>query len=289
MKAKRHHPHHPITAYPETIDERGLMVFPDVHQMPTNGIPFTTSYMIIALNLQGWVKAECDMRTVCFCRHDIAVLPPRLVLCPSEVSDDYHAMLIVMSVAFQEEMKQRYPDIYSDIFHYVHKPDISLTDEQFTALQQLFHMIHIMSLTNSPNRWQMMGDLLDVLFLLLQDYRQQNGISQRKPSPQEELFNRFYNAITQHYRESREVRFYAKLFNMTPKHFASVIKQHTQTNALDWINGYVLVQAKMLLRHQQEMTIQQIALQLGFYDQASFSRFFKTGTGMSPTEFRNQS
>lgn len=280
-------PHHPITAQPETIDERGLMVFPDIHRMPVYGVPFTTSYMTIALNLQGWVRAECDMRPVYFRRRDIAVLTPRHVLCPLESSDDYHALLVVMSVPFQEEMKQRYPEIYRDNFHYVHQPDVPLTDEQFVAVEQLLHTLHTVSLTDSPNRWQMMGDLLDVLFLQLQDYRRQNGINERQPSPQEELFNRFYQAVTMHFSESREVRYYAELFNMTPKHFAAVIKQHTHTNALEWINGYVLVQAKMLLRHQQELTIQEIAHRLGFPDQSSFSRFFKATAGVSPTEYRH--
>ena len=34
------------------------------------------------------------------------------------------------------------------------------------------------------------------------------------------------------------------------------------------------------------MTIQEITNHLGFPDQASFSRFFKTNTGQSPTEYR---
>ena len=279
---------HPVTALPEVIDEHGLMVFDDVHRMPVYGEPFTTSYMTIALNLQGWVRAECDMRPVCFRRHGIAVLTPRHVLCPIESSADYHAMLIVMSVPFREEMKRLYPEIYADNFHYVHQPDIPLTEPQFVIVQQLFKALHVISEMNSPHRWKMLGNLLEVLFLLLRDYRKENGISERTPSPQEKLFNRFYQAITENYRQSREVRFYANLLNLTPKHFTTIIKQHTGANALEWINGYVLNQAKIMLRHRRELTIQEITQFLGFSDQASFTRFFKTHEGISPTKYREK-
>jgi len=36
-----------------------------------------------------------------------------------------------------------------------------------------------------------------------------------------------------------------------------------------------------------DMTIQQISQYLGFSEQASFSRYFKANTGLSPTEYRD--
>ncbi|MBQ9223214.1 MAG: AraC family transcriptional regulator, partial [Prevotella sp.] len=90
-----------------------------------------------------------------------------------------------------------------------------------------------------------------------------------------------------HYRESREVRFYADLFNLTPKYFATVIKQQTGTNASEWISSYVIIQAKALLQ-QRQLTVQQVALQLGFPDQSAFSRYFKKNVGISPTDYRDQ-
>ena len=47
-----------------------------------------------------------------------------------------------------------------------------------------------------------------------------------------------------------------------------------------------MIQAKALLLYQQRLTVQQIALRLGFADQATFSRFFKANTGLSPSEYR---
>lgn len=276
-----------MIALTKQIDEQGLMVFDDIHNMPVYNKPFSTPYMVVVLNLQGWVRAECDMRPVCFKPHDIAILPPRHILCAHESSPDYHAILIVMSVEFQNERKHASTDIFRDNFHYLLKPDLALTDEQFSMVRQLFGMVQKINSTKSANRWQMLGHLLDLLFLSLQDYRRENGIDEHHLSSHELLFNKFYHAITEHYRENREVRFYAEMFHLTPKHFASIIKKHTNINALEWINSYTTIQAKMLLLYQQQKTVQEIALHLGFNDQASFSRFFKSNTGMSPTEYRD--
>ncbi len=278
---------HPLLSMTQEIDRQGLMVF-DINSMPTYGKPFVTPYMVLVLNLEGWVKAECDMRPVCFRLHDIAVLPPRHILCAQETSADYHAMMITMSVDFQEDRKQDSTDVYRDNFHYLSRPHISLSDEQFAVVHQLFNLVQTISQTAGPTRDEKITNLLNTLFLLLQDYRRENGIGEHEPSPHELMFTQFYQAITEHYAEHREVRFYADLFHLSPKYFATIIKQHTKTNALDWINGYVMVLAKIMLRYKQQLTIQEIALKLGFIDQATFSRFFKSHSGMSPTAYRDQ-
>jgi len=277
---------HPLLSMANQIDERGLMVFEDVHSMPSYDEPFTTPYMVLSLNIEGWVRAECDMRPVCFERHDIAVLPPRHVICAHEVSPDYHVMLIVMSRDFQEDRKRDSNVVYRDNFHYLTKPHVKLDDEQFETIYQLFRLVKVASESDSEARIEILTNLLNTVFLLLQDYRRKNGVEEHEPSSQEVLFTRFYQAITQHYTESREVRFYADMFHVSPKHFGTLIKLHTKTNALEWINGYVEVQAKMMLRHESQMTVQEIALKLGFSDQATFSRFFRSRCGMSPTEYR---
>ena len=130
--------------------------------------------------------------------------------------------------------------------------------------------------------------LLHILATLLQDYRRENGKVDSPLSPRQELFIRFHQAVVEHFSENREVRFYADLFCLTPKHFATIIKQQTGITASQWISSYVMIQAKTLLRHQQQLTVQQIALRLGFPDQAAFSRYFKANEGVSPTEFREK-
>lgn len=277
---------HPITAEAKTIIEHGLMVFDNIHRMPTYGEPFTTSFMTIGLNLKGNVKLECDSRNVCFNKHDIAILNPNHVLCAKESSADYHAMLIVISLAFQEELKRRFPAIYRDLNHYIYRQDIPLSDSQFKMVHNLFCIIQGISISTAQHRKYMLGNMLETLFLLLKDYRQQNGIAEHEPTMHEEMFSRFHQDIVEHYAENREVSFYAKKQKLSAKHFATAIKKQTGITAHEWISNYIIIQAKKLLLHQRQLSILQIANQLGFSDQAVFCRFFKNITGMSPSQYK---
>jgi AraC-like DNA-binding protein len=57
------------------------------------------------------------------------------------------------------------------------------------------------------------------------------------------------------------------------------------TSASSLIQGRILLEAKRLLK-VSEMSVKDIVYDLGFYDHASFSKFFKAQTGMTPSQFK---
>ena len=277
---------HPLLISDELINERGLMVFDDIHQMPIYHEPYIAPFLTISLNVQGWVRAEYDMRPVCFQTHDIAIVHANHTLCSHESSADYHAILLAISPRLEQEMKSLTPTLFVGFYHYVWEPDFHLTDEQTENVVRLLMLLKSISESMTQSREVILKGLLHILATVLQDYRRENGKEDTPLSPRQELFIRFHQAVEEHFSENREVRFYADLFCLTPKHFATIIKQQTGITASQWISSYVMIQAKTLLRHQQQLTMQQIALRLGFPDQAAFSRYFRANEGVSPTEFR---
>jgi AraC-like DNA-binding protein len=103
-----------------------------------------------------------------------------------------------------------------------------------------------------------------------------------------EIFNRFCDLVVNNYRESREVKFYANLLNLTPKYLSKVIL--TTTDGLSpakWIEQYVAAQAKRLIETHATQTLQEIAYLLGFSEPTSFYRYFKRATGMTAKEYRD--
>lgn len=277
---------HPIIAHAAVIEEQGIMVFDDIRSMPSYDEPFTSPCFAAVLNLCGHVKAEYDMHHIEFHPYDISILEPNHILNAHESSADYHAMMFVLSPAMHDEMRSRMPSIYRDNFRFHQNAHFRLTGSQFDSIQQLFQLLKTASLSPNSRRKDMIADLIELFFLLLQDYLQQNDITAHQPSYREQLFSNFYDAIVEHYRENREISFYADICCLSPKHFAAIIKQQTGITASEWINSYVTIQAKSLLRYQPQMTIQQISDHLGFLDQGTFSRYFKNRTGLSPVEFK---
>ena len=55
---------HPIFTNASEIEERGLLVLENITHMPSYDEPIVSPYLIISLNLRGWVRVEYDMRHV---------------------------------------------------------------------------------------------------------------------------------------------------------------------------------------------------------------------------------
>ena len=132
----------------------------------------------------------------------------------------------------------------------------------------------------------------DFLLLLrsnFEGYRDEFRKSALEDNADSNLFNQFFDAIVEHYKENREVNYYAQLLCLSPKYFGNIIKQETGMSAGYWISHYVTTQAKMMLRSRRDLSIQQIGDDLGFDNQAIFSRYFKHVVGVTPSEYRQDS
>lgn len=95
----------------------------------------------------------------------------------------------------------------------------------------------------------------------------------------------FMDLLRENYRSERTINFYASKLFISPKYLSMVLKDATGFSATDWIDRFVIMEAKNLLRYSGK-NIQQIAYELNFANQSSFGKYFKLQTGQSPSEFR---
>ncbi|WP_461632539.1 helix-turn-helix domain-containing protein [Labilibaculum euxinus] len=75
---------------------------------------------------------------------------------------------------------------------------------------------------------------------------------------------------------------------LSPHYLSDLLKEETGKNAKEHIDFFVIKKAKIQLQNQ-EFTISQVAYNLGFEYPNHFSKFFKSKTGWSPSEYRNMS
>jgi len=102
-----------------------------------------------------------------------------------------------------------------------------------------------------------------------------------------ELYHRFCQLVVEHYKESREVKFYAEKLNMTPKHFTKIIRQVSRgMTPSEWIEQYIVTQAKRLIEMHPDHSIKEIAYTLGFTEPTTFHRYFKRVTGTTAKHFK---
>lgn len=122
--------------------------------------------------------------------------------------------------------------------------------------------------------------------ILIQEINSQEMQDSQIHTREEDIFRRFIQLVTEHYRYERKVIFYARLMHITPKYLSSLIRKVSGYGASKWIDDCVMLDAKNLLKYSS-MSVQEIAFYLSFPNQSFFGRWFKDHTGMSPKAYRD--
>ena len=116
--------------------------------------------------------------------------------------------------------------------------------------------------------------------------KQHSSMIDNKLRRKEDVFYRFLLLVEANFQMERSVNFYADSLNITPKHLSAVAKETSGHTAGEWIDSYVVMEAKMLLNNS-ELSIQEISTRLNFANQSFFGKYFKHHTGMSPRAYRS--
>lgn len=98
-------------------------------------------------------------------------------------------------------------------------------------------------------------------------------------------FNAFIEELSHNYMQERSVGFYADRLHLTPKYLTTLLRTTTGRTATQWIDDYVVLEAKNLLKYSS-MDIQEVAYYLHFPNQSFFGKYFKQHTGMTPSAYR---
>lgn len=77
-------------------------------------------------------------------------------------------------------------------------------------------------------------------------------------------------------------------FHLSPNYFGDMVKRQLHITAQEYIQGKIIERAKSLIA-DSSLSVSEVAEQLGFAYSNHFTRFFRTKTGMSPTEYKKKS
>jgi len=264
-----------------------VVAFEDMHVMPLMDTEYHSRYFYIGLCLSGYITGQHDYHDYRFCAGDICWVLPGHVLSHRYVSDDYKVLSIFVSEKYFDNLKHQ--GALGKYQYITNMDSVSLPPAVFDSVHEAFRLLISMKKLDVGRNVELRSSVISIITTIVDEHIAR--VYPDMPSNQklhEELFERFHDAVVKHYRESREVSYYACLLCRSPKYFATVIKETTGIPATEWINRYVIIEAKWMLRRERQKSIQQIAGQLGFSEHASFSRLFKKMEGITPTEYREQ-
>jgi AraC family transcriptional activator of pobA len=132
------------------------------------------------------------------------------------------------------------------------------------------------------NNFEMMKALLKVLLLKLISVKQLefpgHDVHQKRVYEFLMLLESNFHTVT-------NIDFYAGKLGISSKRLNQILKEKLDKTGTQIIHDRIILEAKRRMIHT-DVTIKEIAYDLGFSDRPYFSRFFKKQTGQTPEEFQ---
>lgn len=201
-----------------------------------------------------------------------------------EVSKDFIASFIVMSKSFVEDIFLHINDI-QNLSAMSRQPVITLPDDLVPKFEQLYSSL---SLVSSDSGNPHMGKALIhaiIAFYYRYAYRCFEMMDPDASSASR-LSDRFIKLVKDNFKTERFLEFYAEQLGVTTKHLSRTVKAQTGYSAASWIERFLILEAKILLK-STNLTVQQISDNLNFPTQSFFGKYFKKNVGVSPKLYRN--
>lgn len=164
-------------------------------------------------------------------------------------------------------------------------PPLKLDEPTFSRLVMLVGEMQACLPLAGGYRNKALGALLQ-LFLI---YCHQSNAFNKDQADSENagvcILRDFKSLVNDRYREWHQVSDYAAHIHITPKYLSQTVKQWTGKTAKELIQDRLLLESKRLLLHT-DLSVKEVAHEVGFDEPLHFSGFFKKKAGKSPTAFR---
>jgi AraC family transcriptional activator of pobA len=250
--------------------------------------PYRSDGYIIGMCTRGTAQVEVNLQVYEAQPGAMLLATPFHVLRIYDSSDDFLCRFIVFSKTFLTEnnVNSHFLESFSYFKNaslpviYPDKDDAEILLEIYSLIQQKLER------DAHPYRMEISRSILiTLLYEIASIYEKQHVMIKGKQNRKQELNVLFQDLVFHHYKEHRNVQYYADALFVSSKHLTESIKDVTGRTAGEWIDDAVILEAKVLLRNH-DISIAQVAYAIHFPDQSSFGKYFKKQTGFSPSDYR---
>lgn len=253
-------------------------------------VPIHIDCVMVALCTEGELDVSISFKKYKLVKNTVCILTPESVLEILDIKPDFHCLILAFTRGFVD-IELNTTVQMMQLFKYVHnEPCIQLEGQYAEHYNNaVICIMKTVAWTDNPLRNRMMQSYLFVLFCCVYPIisKDEKGRAEdRLVSAQNRVFISYIELLQSNYKEHRTVAFYAEKLGMTPKYLSKLTLSETGQSALRWIEYYVLLEAKALLKQNND-TILSVSKKLNFTSQGSFGKFFHRLTGMSPKEYRD--
>ena len=261
-------------------------------QMQVFRFPCRIDAFIIGVGTEGETSVSFNLHEFRLKKDSMFIFTPKNIL---QVNSQqyFKADVIAISPDFMSRINIDIKNMMPLFLKFVENPTLALTPEESRSMRGMIAQIE--RETRGPEThfsFDIVSGLIaatiykvgDIMYHYLAEHPEGQNNSHNRA---EEYFKQFTHLLGEHFREERSVGFYARQLCITPKYLTTLIKRISGQSVSEWIDNYVILEAKTLLKYST-MSIQEIAYYLNFPNQSFFGSYFKRNTGMSPSQYKAQ-
>ena len=212
---------------------------------------------------------------------------------PIDPNELVELTILAVSPKYMSTFSADLNKIFIDALTVLKSPAMEMLPEEMDIAIQYSHLIDNVVKTDSPYKNDSVGYLLTSIFYLIGGFimkrlhAEEENDEVQASNRHKKLYELFIEQVEKYHTKERSVSFYADKLCITPKYLSKIIKKVSGLSAPDVITKYVILEAQHLLRHT-DMSIKEISDQLNFPNQSFFYKYFKSHTGFTPNEYRQQ-
>lgn len=236
----------------------------------------------------GWAHVTIDLKDYEIVPNTQLVLLPGTIIRINGSSSDFTASFFGFPKEMFREACLRFEPIF---FRFIKEhPCYVLPEENTGAIRGLIRATTAIY-NDRENRFRnqiaknhlqsFMLDIYDKCYRYFDKHEIEGG------SRQDKIFKNFVALVHENCISQREVTFYANKLCISTKYLTGICRSVTGDSAKKIIDDFAILEIKVLLQ-STDLTMQDIADQLGFPDQSYLGRYFKRHEGISPREYQNK-
>ena len=251
--------------------------------------PSRLNALIIGVGTEGETSLTSNLQEFRLKKDSLFIFSPKHIL-QVQSNNRFKAHLIVIAPDFLKRINIDTKRMMPLFLQFGSLPCMELTQAESQSLRSFISMVE-QELKGSETDFssEIIGGLIaatiykvgDILTHYLTEHPEDSPIHNRA----EEYFRQFTELLGEHYKHERSVGFYARQLCITPKYLTTLIKRISGKSVSEWIDNYVILEAKTLLKYSN-MSVQEIAYYLNFPNQSFFGSYFKRNAGMSPSQYK---
>ncbi len=254
----------------------------------TSEYPTAIDGFTVIIMMAGEATVSIDMQNYVVRPNTIVFFNPDSIIRTVKCSANAAAYLLAFSKQFVNSIQIDLSASLPIYMRFGKAPLLEVTQRDVDEIRQLFQLVKAMLRSDKERyRHEIIRSLFTTAFYLITEINLREQPSEPKQGRCEVLFDEFMTLLQQYSKRERNVAFYAKQLEITPKYLSSVVKEVSGKTAARWIDESVILEAKALLKYSG-MSIQEIAYHLNFSTQSFFGKYFKQHTGTSPSRYKRK-